>query len=278
MDKSFKNLIEAAKSILLLLPANPNFDQTAGGLALFLALKDKKQTTIACPTPMVVEFNRLIAVDKITKELGNKNLVISLADYNPDNLEKVSYDLEENGEMKLKIMTKPGGVPPREDQVKLTYTGVSADLVILIGGVDQTSFPDLTSNKDLAEVRLAHIGTEGAKIEGKDAISLARPASSISELIGALIKESGLEVDADMATNLIMGIEEGSKNFTDASVTGETFSMVGELMKLGGKRAGAVPPKGMFPPGAIPGEIPGQGGQVPQSWFDPKIYKGTSVS
>lgn len=274
MDKSFKNLTDSSKSVLILLPTNPVFDQVASGLALFLAISDKKTVNVACSTDMVVEFNRLIGVNKIKRELGNKNLSITLAGYNPDNIEKVSYDLEENGEMKLNVITKPDGVPPREDQVKLVFTGIAADLVILIGGMDAMSFPQLSS-KDLADKKVVHIGTQEVKVEGRSIISFDRPSSSISELTGSLIKESGFPVDSDIATNLVMGIEEGSKNFTANGVTADTFAMIAELMKLGGKRVSQVQatPKN-FPVGVVSQ----QGQNAPQSWLEPKIYKGTSVS
>lgn len=270
--------ISDAKSVLVLLPTNPIFDHVAGGLALYLALADGKTVNVASSSEMLVEFNRLVGVNKIKKELGNKNLAIALSGYNPDNIEKVSYDLEENGEMRLNIVTKPDGVPPREDQVKLIFTGVAADLVILIGGQQDSDFPELSS-KDLADKKVVHIGTQEVKISGKNLISFARPASSASELVGSLIKESGFAVDGDVATNLVMGIEEGSKNFTSNGVTADTFAMVADLMKLGGKRISQVQvaPRN-FPPGAIPGGIPQTETPAPKSWLEPKIYKGTSVS
>ncbi len=278
MDKSFKRLVDSAKSVLILLPTNPVFDQVAAGLALYLALADAKGVNVACSSDMLVEFNRLIGVNKIKKELGNKNLTITLAGYNPDNIEKVSYDLEENGEMKLSVITKADGVPPTADQVKLQFSGIAADLVVLVGGQQGSDFPELSA-KDLAGKKVVHIGTSEVRVEGRDTISFARPASSVSELVGSLIKESGFPVDADCATNLVMGIEEGSKNFTSNGTSADTFAMIADLMRLGGKRVTeAQIPGRNFPPGAIPGEIPQTESTTPKSWLEPKIYKGTSVS
>ena len=55
---------------------------------------------------MVVEFNRLVGVNKITTELGNKNLVIKFKYYKVAGSEIVSYDIEK-GEVKLSVMPKP---------------------------------------------------------------------------------------------------------------------------------------------------------------------------
>src|SRR3990167_10506820 len=100
MDNSFSSLVDSASSVLILLPNKPYFDQVAAGLSLYLSLADRKSATISCPSPMMVGFNRLIGVNKIVEEIGNKNLMIKFAGYDANNIEKVSYDIE-NGEFKL---------------------------------------------------------------------------------------------------------------------------------------------------------------------------------
>ena len=97
MDNSFSSLVDSASSVLILLPNKPYFDQVAAGLSLYLSLSDKKEVTISCPSPMMVGFNRLVGVNKIVAEIGNKNLTIRFAGYDADSIEKVSYDIE-NGE------------------------------------------------------------------------------------------------------------------------------------------------------------------------------------
>ncbi|MEK7111768.1 MAG: hypothetical protein AAB875_00410, partial [Patescibacteria group bacterium] len=87
------SLIESSRSILILLPTKPYFDQVAAGLALYLALRETKETIIASPSPMLVEFNRLVGVNKVTLELGNKNLSIRFSNYRANDIEKVSYDI-----------------------------------------------------------------------------------------------------------------------------------------------------------------------------------------
>src|SRR5689334_79210 len=99
MDNTLSQLIDSSSSVLIILPTKPYFDQVAAGLSLYLALRDKKDATITCPSPMTVGFNRLIGVQKIVSEIGNKNLTIKFAGYDATNIEKVSYDIE-NGEFK----------------------------------------------------------------------------------------------------------------------------------------------------------------------------------
>lgn len=295
MNNSLESFVNEAKSILILLPTNPTMDQVAAGLSLHLGLG--KDTTISCPSPMLVEFNRLVGVDKISSELGNKNLSITFADYPAENVEKVSYDIV-NGQFKLTVIPKTQFTPPKQDQVILSYSGISADLIILIGGQNENHFPAIRS-KELENTKLMHIGVREANV-GREVISLDEPSSSISELMALLLKRNNKKIDSDIATNLLMGIEEATKSFTSHETSADTFAVVAELMKIGGRRyvPAQEPQREQFPAGAIPGlpfnrpqhfapasqqqqpqpQPNNPGGKVPKSWLEPKIFKGTNVS
>lgn len=291
MNDSFKALLSEAKSILVLLPNTPNFDEVASGLALYLSLRGEKQVDIVCPSPMVVSFNRLVGVNKIGNESGNKNLVIKFANYQAKNIEKVSYDIV-NGEFQLTIVPKSGLLSPDKGQIDIKYSGVSADLVVLVGAKMQSDFA--FDPKDFEKAKLVHIGL--SSISGqKDIISLDQPASSISEVVANLINSSELSLDPDIATNLLMGIEEGSDGLASPEVNADTFAAMSSLMRAGGRRVTKkdVPDPRSFPTGSIPGKVlqfekepePGESmkegvseDDAPTSWFEPRIYKGTSVS
>lgn len=292
MNNSFKSLIDEAKSVLVLLPSTPNFDEVASGLALYLALRGEKEVNIVCSSPMVVSFNRLVGVNKISTESGNKNLVIKFAGYQAKSIEKVSYDIIA-GEFQLTVVPKQGLPSPRQEQIDIKYSGVSADAIILIGGGQQSDFP-LADSKDLGGAKLIHLGLTA--IQGQaEIISFDRPASSISEIVASLIKETGLSLDPDISTNLLMGIEEGSDGLASPEVNADTFTAMSDLMRAGGRRIAKreMPDPRDFPAGAIPGRVvqfekepePGESmkedideDSAPQDWFEPKVYKGTSVS
>jgi hypothetical protein len=274
MDDQFKQLVEGSKSILILLPTKPFFDQVAAGLALFLSLREGKDVQIVSSSPMTVDFNRIVGINKITQELGSKNLIIKFLDYNPKDIERVKYDLEADKMVYLSIIPMPGKKAPAKDQVQLSYSGVAADLVILIGGTNDSHFPQLAGS-DLASAKLVHIGTKDLVLTDKHAISLARPASSVSELVYFYLKNDGYEIDQDAASDLLMGIEAQTENFADRSATADTFMAAADLMKRGARRfAGqSVIMPSNFPPGAIPGVPPQmprqqmpypQPGQMPQ--------------
>lgn len=304
MENSFASLITAASEILILLPSKPFMDQVAGGLSLYLSLAGSgKNVSISCPAAMIAEYSRLIGVDKITTDLGNKNLMLKFVNYEATNVDKVSYDIE-NGQFKLTIAPKTGFKAPTKEQIETTYSGGSSDFVILIGGANDSHFPAL-SKEEFKKSKLIHIGTRLLEIVNNDlqVLSFAKPASSTSELVASLLKESGFIIDADIASNLLAGIEEQSKNFQSSEVTATTFEIFAELLKLGGKRMQKVFPARNFPQGAIPtrpftSPTPVQNESpvfqdkvmtmeeaeqeiqqdIPPSWSEPKIFTGTTVS
>lgn len=307
MDTSFTSLTDSAAQILILLPTKPTFDQVAAGLALYLTLRENKETSIVCPQPITVGFNRLIGVNKVVTELGDKNLTIKFTGYDAANIEKVSYDIE-NGEFNLTVVPKTGFVAPQKEQLNMSYAGVSADLVVLVGGANDSHFPLLDSD-ELRTSKVVHIGNRSLSTS-HDVMSLASPGATTSELITNLIKDNGLTLDADSATNLIMGIEEGSANFTSTDVRPETFETFAYLLRNGGQR---IPKQklhpGSFPPGSIPTQpfnrvrpsgqnFQPQSIQVPQEvesqdpestqefeqeinppddWLQPKVFKGANT-
>ena len=310
MENSLVTLIDSAASVLVVLPTKPYFDQVAAGLSLYLSIHDRKEASIFSPSPMTVGFNRLVGVNKISSELGSKNLTIRFTGYDATNIDKVSYDID-NSEFKLTVVPKTGLTAPQKDQINVGYAGVSADLVILVGGANDSHFPILASS-ELANAKIAHVGTRVLDSK-REVMSFAKPGATTSELVVNLIKENGLVMDADTATNLVMGIEEGSLNFTSSEVTPETFETFAYLLRNGGARMPKVKLSPMgFPPGAIPtkpfrapvvSNLPVQQNQPvipqpieesaidpngtqeteqdinpPSDWLQPKIYKGASAN
>jgi hypothetical protein len=321
MRESFQKLLDAAKTTLILLPSEPDVDPTAAGLSLYLYLKSKQhQVSIACPSPMRVVHNNLVGVDKISSQVGDKNLVVKLAGYNPDNIDTVIWDIV-NGEFQLNVMTKTDATPPQREQIKLDYHGIGSDFVVLIGGRESKHFPLLSDEKlfnapaengENKAPQLVHIGIEDLQVADKhNIISLAQPASSISELVASLFDDLAKDIESDIASNLLTGIYEGSANFTSQYVSANTFETVAALMKQGGKVQKKQEPQkqrqstrqnfprmrmpnmpigqGQFMQGAAPlaqqtpgeyTETPeGETAKPPKEWTQaPKIYKGTSVS
>lgn len=275
MENSFGSIVGASPSILIMLPAKLNFDAVAAGLSLYLALRGEKDVSIFAPSPMLVEFNRLVGVNKIASEVGNKNLTIKFVDYKANDIERVSYDIE-NGEFRLTVIPKPGAPSPQKEQVATSYSGVSAGCVILLGGETYADFPALSS-PSFGGVKIVHVGVRALTAPAdKTVLSFARPASSLSELSASLIKESGINFDIDMASNLLAGIWEGSRELKGEEVSAETFETIAALMRTGAKLMPKQNVVGGYPIASTPQDEKSE--SAPKDWLEPKIYKGTSIS
>ena len=127
--------LKDAQSVVILLPKHPLLEYVASALALGLSLeRSGKNVEIACPSDMLVEANRLVGVQRIKTKLTGKNLVMSF-DYVKDAIEKVSYNVD-NGKFNLVVVPKNGHSPLDHNSVSYSYTGMSGEIVILIGTRD----------------------------------------------------------------------------------------------------------------------------------------------
>ena len=265
----FQQVLGEAKSALIILPENPSIDSSAAGLALSLALRRNEKSplsvSVACPTPMTVEVNRLVGVNEVRQDYADKNLVVSFINYPAEDVDKVSYNIE-NGQFTLTIAPKPGHTLPAKEQIDIKHQDLMPDIVIIVGA----NFPDglgrfsqehqILDNPNLT--LLANTPLSG----WPRGVELIDPgASSISEVADNVITELGLSLDGDIATNLFLGIQDGTANFTTPSVTADTFAKAATLISNGARRGTpAVPQK----------PVQQSQSQVPPVWEEPAPDKG----
>lgn len=269
--RNFQGFLDQSRSVVVLLPQNPQMDSVAAALALALSLREAgKDVTTACPSPMLVEFNRLIGVDKVASEIENRNMVISFRDYDATGIERVSYNIE-NGKFTLIVVPKPGAVAPTKDQIDVSFSGTAADLVLVLGAQSKDQLGKFGTNEDLwgDNVRLAVVGNTSAS-DFAGAIELVNPAaSSVSETTFGLVEGLGLPINQDFATNLFAGLRAGTDGF-QINVTADTFAVASRLMRAGA-RSQPVQTEQLQPAGQ-----PQQ--PAPKEWLQqPKVFKGSTL-
>ncbi len=242
-----------SKNIALLLPATPSYDFVASALALKLSLElASKIVNVICSDPMTVDFNRLIGINTITNVFGSRNLIITLPGQT-DLVDKVSYNVD-SGELELVIVPKEGAVLDPKN-LKVTPGMAAPDLAILVG------ITDLTQTKyaeTLANIKLVYFND-----------TLDSSAACLSELVANLIKTQELPINSDIATNLMQGITKATSGFTSNKVSKNTFEIAAWLVDKGSRHQDEISASS-FPTGSIPVADP--------DWYEPKIYKGTTLS
>lgn len=307
-----KEMINQAKSVLVVTHENPTADSVGSVLAAYLGLIGMgKIVTVACPSSMTVSLSSFVGVNKFVSELGKKNFVISL-DYVDGSIEKVSYNIE-GDKFHLVIEPRPNHEFD-EKKVHFSEQGTAADLIVAIdtihlGGLKQLyeTEKDLFATKPIINIdrhaNNAHFGT----------VNLVDPsASSTAEMVAQILSGVGVKLTVDIAHNLINALYEATSNFTSPTTSAAAFDVAAVCARAGAKKfappvigeevpggevAGEAPPFGVHPTVVTPPSplsvttppvaptplpqgqtMPGLTKKAPEDWLKPKIFKSTSIS
>jgi hypothetical protein len=276
-SNSFKEMITNVSKVVIFLSDDCTKDMMAGALSLYLSLKKlQKEVNVIYTKDPTVDWANLVGINKVTKNLGNKNFVISL-DYIEGSIERVSYNIEGN---KFNLVIEPKENAPSFDEKKVhyNYSGFTADLIITVGVVSLSSLGKyyLDSQKLFSEKPIIAISNI-VDFEKFGKINFAYKQATVSEIITNIIKQTEMPVDVDIATNLYDGIFVGSQGFGSHQVGADTFEAAAWCLRLGARKNnvpkfGEEKPNQEFATSPFPDRP-----QAPSDWLKPKIYKGGSL-
>jgi len=304
--QSVKDALAKADSIYVLLPRQVNLDSVASAIALYASLLETgKNVSIASAGSLPEQASQLPQSDLISDKIGNRNLVISIKVDSRDSIDKVSYNLDEEGKtFNLIIQPKKGRPALKSDDVGFSYAGAQADLVFIVGA---NRYEDLgrfyeDEKKLFAEAKTVAVNRFSANRYAEIHIDEV-DTGSVSEVVYKLMPQLGLNVNDKIATNLLAGIHYSTANLQSPAVTADTFEAVAALLRAGGVRQmqatgsqtpsfqnsypgtsytrPAAPPPSPVPQAPSPTPAtsdtgtPAAGNQVPDEWLTPKIYKST---
>ena len=215
-----KEYISSAQSILVFLPPQPSFDVCASTVAFVSGIESLgKSVSLLSLDAMPSETSQIIGIQTVSSKLGNKDLQVSFS-YSADQVEKVSYNIdEENKRFNLVIQPKKGVSPLDSSTLQCAYTGADAD----------DEFTEVFHNIPIISV--AAFEPEWATIK-LDSSGVASQSEAVTSLLNGL----GAHISADTATNLLSGIEKTTDSFRSLTTTAETFDCVSQLLKAGGRR------------------------------------------
>ena len=238
-----KEIVTTAKDIVIVTHTNPTMDSMGGSLALALGLVSLgKSATVLCSDSMTVELSSFVGADKVSKEFGKKNFVISL-DYEDGSIEKVSYNIE-NKKFNLVVEHRAGYEPFTADKAKYSYQGATADCIITVDTVHFGEFGTLytDSKESFSGKSIINIDRHNENTN-YGAINLVDPvASSSSELVAEFLATLGVKLTTDVATNLLNAIYSATDSFKHANVTSMAFEVASVCLKAGAQRFGVSGP------------------------------------
>lgn len=298
-----KKLLDGAQEVMVFLPEEPNYDQIAGGLGLYLGLlKHGKLVHIAGTNYETQKFSDLVAVDKVKNSLGGKNMVISLP-YTEGEIEKVSYNFDGN---KFNLVIEPKGkaLPFSQEEVTFSAGGVNAELVFTIGVQSIAKIGSLYHENRALFERVAVVNIDNAQEnEQFGRVNIINPSlPTVSEIVTLVLKNIGVTLDKDIATNIYRGLHQGTNNFHPDVVSALTLEAAALCLRSGVQRAQTSPPpkKPIFSPShkqspsvrapfepsrtvardgvtqsvAAPA-APSDLSSVPSDWLKPKLFTST---
>jgi hypothetical protein len=237
MDTIGTGQLASAKSLIIALPQNPQLDWVAAALALSSSLqKSGKTVTVACSTPLTVDFSRIVGVDKITTKIGDKNLSIKFLNYSAQQIDTVTYTVE-NDQFELVVVTKDGYVPPKTDQIRFAYSGTGADCAVFIAVTDKNQLGKIAGEEMFKVPQLGLIANFDTRPAIDYSFTMVDPlAASTSEIVVRYLEDTNLPFDQDVASSLLFGIESATGNFSSNAVSADTFEAAAICLRHGAIR------------------------------------------
>jgi len=239
-----KDLLSQNDKIGVLVGKNPTLDQMAAALSLYTALSSVgKQVSIASPTEPIVANSSLVGIDKVKTAISGDggDLIVSFP-YREGEIEKVSYTLE-NGYLNIVVKATDEGLSFEQQDVLFKRSGGLPSLVFIVGTPRLSDLGSLFDADAMKNTAIINIDIQNDNQGFGDVVLVSPQASSLSELIGSLLQALVIDIDQDIAQNLLSGISAATHNFQDGNASFLAFEMAAAFMKKGAKRIQKGEPK-----------------------------------
>ena len=236
--KELKEFLDKSQTVGIAVGRDAGVDEMGGALSLYLALKATgKDVSIASASEPTVEVSSLVGIDKVGVALDSKNgpLVVSFP-YKEGEIEKISYTMEDG---LLNIVVKPGdnGLSFSEKDVMFKRaTGEYSELLIVVGTPKLSDLGKLFNPEGLKDTTVVNIDNKQDNQGFGDIVMVSANASSVSEQVADILLSLGLDIDQDIAQNLLYGIVFATDNFQNPRTSPLAFETAAILMQKGAQR------------------------------------------
>jgi len=242
-----KDFLAQQNDLGILIGSHQNLDTYAAALSLYLTLTAAgKRVQIVSKKAPTVEVSGLVGIDKVKEGFvagNNSKLVISLP-YIKGEVEKVLFtehpDPQNPTNINFHLTAAPGkSITPFDlKDVKLIWDGgaPAALIAIGVGTVDEIS-----QVADPNNVKIVNIDNFSGNSRFGDVVIVDESFSSLSEIIGKLVKDLALPTDLDSAQNILDGVLFATRNFTKPNTSPLAFEAASAAMYIGAQRKGEMP-------------------------------------
>ncbi len=239
LEQQIIKQIESSKNILIIFPTDRDGDAISSALALYSFLKLAGfEVSVAAQEPEDKKhlFSFLPNYSLIQTNLNNLRRFIVSVDISQAKVHQIKY-LVENNTLNFIISPSEGWFKPEDVSSKVGE--FKHDLIIVIGASDLESLGKLYDNNveffyKTTIINIDHKATN----EGFGQINLVDlNAVAISEILFYLFKDYKSDlINENIATCLLAGIIQKTRNFKTSNLTPRTLLTTSQLISLGADR------------------------------------------
>ncbi len=238
---AYQEKINQSENILIVYGKNAPLSAVSLATSLYLWLKDlKKSVFLASPNEPIVEFCNLVGINKVKKSLPKQNLVIKM-NYDENKIAKILSDLDKDKtELTISIKPQKGNEPLRKEELKIAYQTGDFDLIFLIEVQNKEEIEKLfLANENLLakpeKIITINSFASHAPVMAEIVKELGKKVSFVSWW-GQLLKNNQVMIGTDQASNLLLGLEKETNNFSGPDCEAEDFELAGWLLRQGAVR------------------------------------------
>jgi len=239
LEKQIFRQLEKSKSILIVFPANRDNDAMASALALFLFFKKMGlEAEIAGfkNNDQRESLSFLPAYPEIKRQLDNLRRFIVSLDISQAKVNQIKYSID-NDSLNFIISPKSGWFKPEDVS---TRTGeFKYDLIFTVGVSDLEALGKLYDDnvEFFYKTTIINIDCQAANEEFGQINFVDLNAVTVAEIVFYLLKNYKPEIiSEDIATCLLAGIIQRTKNFKTANLTPRVLLATSELITIGARR------------------------------------------
>ena len=232
---AFNTILDSTQDFGIIVGESHTLDKMAAALSLYLALADSgKNVQVISKADPKVEVSNLVGIDKLKKNFDGltKQFVISLP-YRENEIEKISYNAE-GAVLNINVVGGEGGISFSESDIKINKTGSSPSVIFTIGIESSDDISDLVEQNE--DLKIVNIDNANTNVQYGDIIYVNPSFSSISEIVGKIVFESGLVLEQDTAQNLMNGIIASTGDFGATNTSPTAFEVAAYLLRHGAAR------------------------------------------
>jgi nanoRNase/pAp phosphatase (c-di-AMP/oligoRNAs hydrolase) len=222
----------------ILIGSHQNLDTYASSLALYLTLTQSgKKVQIVSKKEPTVEVSNLVGIDKVRDSfIGSTNKLVVALPYVKGEVEKVLFT-EAPNTINFHLTAAPDrSITPFDlSDVKLIWEGGAPSAIITLG---VGSVDEINGVIDPNSTKIVNIDNYQGNTRFGDVVLVDDSFSSLSEIVGKVVKDLQLPQDRDIAQNILDGVLYATRNFTKQNTSPLAFEAVSNAMYMGAQRKG----------------------------------------